>query len=76
MNVWKQFENLLPKDPILVGTVTSHNSGNTSTVSFVSGGTAVVDGQSVAIGLKAFVQSNRIQSEAPDLTLYVFELAG
>jgi len=74
MNIWKQFENLLPKDPLLIGTVITHNTGNTSTVQFPEGGYAVVYGQDVAISSKAFVKSGRIQGLAPSLSYYEFEV--
>ncbi len=74
MNVWKQFENLLPKDPLLIAEVTAFNSGDTCTVTFLGGGTAIVRGQTVAIGNMAFIQNNQIQGEAPDLPDYEFEV--
>lgn len=74
MNVWKQFENLLPKDPLLVATVDSFTSGDTSSVTFPGGGTAIVRGQTVAVGLMAFIQNNQIQGEAPNLPDYEFEV--
>ncbi len=73
-NLWKQFSALLPSDPLLVATVTAHNSDGTSTVQYPGGGTAVVRGQSVAIGAKAFIQSNQIQGAAPDLPLIELEV--
>lgn len=74
MNVWKQFQNLLPKDPVLIATVDSHNIDGTSTVTFLSGGSAIVYGQDVALNSKAFIQTNRIIGDAPDLTHYEFEV--
>lgn len=66
-NIWKQFEQLLPKDPLLIATVASQLSDGTSVVSFPGGGTAIVKGTSVAVGNKAFIQTGRIQGEAPNL---------
>ncbi len=73
-NLWKQFSALLPSDPLLIATVTDHNSDGTSTVTYPGGGTAVVRGQSVAIGNKAFIQNNQIQGEAPALPVYEMEV--
>lgn len=69
-NLARQFADLLPKQPLLVGTVTAHNADGTSTVTLPAGGTLRVQGQSVAVNSSAFVQGGRIQGEAPSLTLY------
>lgn len=69
-NVRAQFDRLLPKDPLLVGTVTSHNADGTSSLTLPGGGTIRVQGQTVAVGDKAFIQSGRVQGEAPNLATY------
>jgi hypothetical protein len=74
MNLWKRFQDLLPKEPLLVATVTAHNSDGTSTVQFPGGGYALVKGQGVAVGLTAYVQGGWIKGEAPELTVYEFEV--
>ena len=73
-NLWKQFQNLLPADPLLIASVTAHNADGTSTVQYPGGGTAIVRGQNVAVGNKAFIRSNQIQGPAPDLPLSEFEV--
>lgn len=73
-NLWKQFSALLPSDPLLIATVQAHNSDGTSTVTYPGGGTAVVRGQSVAVGSKAFIRSNQVQGQAPDLTMIELEV--
>ncbi len=73
-NIWRQFESLLPSDPLLIATVLSYNSDGTSVVQFPGGGTGVVRGQEVAIGSKAFLKSNQIQGLAPDLPVHEFEV--
>ena len=73
-NLWKRFSALLPQDPLLIATVTAQNSDGTSTVTYPGGGSGVVRGQDVTVGSKAYIQSNQIQGEAPDLTLYEFEV--
>ncbi|SDO30105.1 hypothetical protein SAMN04487957_105100 [Halomonas shengliensis] len=67
-NLYRQFLDLIPRDPLLVGEVTSHNSDGTSTLSLPGGGTLRARGQGVAVGLKAFVQAGEVKGEAPDLT--------
>ena len=74
MNIWKQFNGLLPKDPLLVATVAAHNADGTSSVTWPGGGQSIVQGQSVAVGVKAFIQGNRVQGPAPALPLYEFEV--
>ncbi len=74
MNIWKQFENLLPKAPMLIATVTSHMSNDRSAVSFPGGGTAIVLGQTVAVSDKAFIQNNIIQGTAPSLPMHSFDI--
>jgi len=74
-NIWKTFDDLLPKDPLLIGTVTMYAANNTSVVSYLGGGTGVVLGQSVAIGSRAYIQSGKIQDAAPSLgTITSYEI--
>lgn len=74
MNLWKRFQDLLPKEPLLVAQVTAHNADGTSTVQFPGGGTARVKGQTVTVGQHAYIQSGWVRGEAPALTLYEFEV--
>jgi hypothetical protein len=67
-NLYRQFLQLIPRDPLLVGQVTSHHSDGTSTLALPGGGTLRVRGQGVAVGLKAFVQAGEVKGEAPALT--------
>ena len=73
-NLWKRFSELLPQDPLLIATVTAHNSDGTSTVQYPGGGTGIVRGQGVAVAGKAYIQNNQVQGEAPDLPFYEFEV--
>lgn len=67
MNLWKQFEALLPDNRVLIGTVLEHNGDGTSTVELPGARPIRVEGVSVAPGSKAFVQGGRIQGPAPNL---------
>lgn len=69
-NVFRQFQRLLPRDPLLAGEVIAHNSDGTSTVQLPGGGEIRARGQSVAVGTNAYVRSGRIEGEAPDLTVF------
>ena len=74
MNLWKQFQALLPSDPLLIGTIAAHNSDGTSTVNWPGGGQSIARGQAVAVGQKAFVQGGQIQGQAPSLAVFEFEV--
>lgn len=69
-NLLVRFRQLLPKDPLQVGTVTAHNADGTSAIQLDSGDTVRVLGQSVTVGNRAFFQSGRVQGQAPDLPTY------
>lgn len=73
-NPWTAFKKLLPSDPLLVADVLAHNADGTSTVQTPDGATMRVRGQSVAVGLKAFVRGGQIEGEAPSLTTYTVEV--
>ncbi|MEO5378686.1 MAG: hypothetical protein H7832_13015 [Magnetococcus sp. DMHC-6] len=61
---------LLPKRPLRIGTVQSHNVDGTSTLVDASNREFIAQGQGVAINSKAFVQDDRVIGEAPDLPVY------
>lgn len=67
MNVFNKFLALLPGRPLLVGEVIAHNADGTSAIELPGNIVIWVDGQTVAVGLKAFVQDGRVQGQAPDL---------
>ena len=69
-NLFVRFQRLIPQSALYVGTVTAFNADGTSTITLSSGGTIIAQGQDVAIGLKAFVQDERVQGEAPSLTVF------
>ena len=68
-NVFRQFIDLLPARPLLVGTVTA-TDGDVSTVELPGGGVLRARGQA-SVGTKVFVQDGVIQGPAPDLPLFV-----
>lgn len=67
-NIWKQLAALLPGDPLLVGQVIAHNADGTSSVTLPGNQTIRVLGQGVPVGTRAFVQTGRLQGEAPALS--------
>lgn len=66
-NLWRRFKDLLPDDPLLIGTIRSNPGDGTRVVELLDGGTLRASG-SVAVGDKVFVQGGRITGgDAPDL---------
>jgi hypothetical protein len=69
-NVWKQFENLLPKKKQFIGEVTSINSADkTCTVDIVGGGNFVVKGDDVTVGNSYLIEDGEIKREVPGLSV-------
>ena len=74
MNLFKQFQELIPgADPLLVGTVTAVGT-TTTTLSSFAGGMVTVRGTGVAIGKRAFYRAGELAGEAPDLPTYEIEV--
>lgn len=73
-NPWKQLKSLLPDEPLLIGTVSGHLPGDLSSLELLGGGTINARGQSVAVGLKAFVRNGLIEGPAPELTGEIIEV--
>jgi len=73
-NLYRQFLALIPRDPMLVGDITHHNSDGTSTIQLPDGGTLRARGQSVDVGKKAFVQAGEVKGEAPSLSVVTIEV--
>ncbi len=67
-NAWVAFNELLPKQPMLVGELTS-TDGVTSAIALLDAGVVRVRGTG-AIGNKYYIRSGEIVSEAPDLNQY------
>lgn len=74
MNLWRDFEGLLPRDPLLVAQVVALNADGTSTVQFINGSQLRVRGQGVAVGDYAFIRGGEIRGEAPAVVPVVLEV--
>lgn len=72
--IWNGFQNLLPRDPLLVVQVVAHNSDGTSTVEFPNGSQTRVRGQGVAEDSYAFIRGGEIRGEAPAVTPVTLEV--
>ena len=74
MNLFKQFQALIPgADPLLVGTVTA-TTGTSTTLETPGGGVVIVRGGGVAIGQRAFYRGGELVGEAPALPTYEIEV--
>lgn len=65
-NVWKQFAQLLPGAPLLLGTVLADHADGTVTVQLLDGGLLRVTGSSV-VGDRVFVRDGEVIGPAPTL---------
>lgn len=72
-NVWKQFERLLPKQPVTIARVKLIHGDGTSTVQTPAGDLVRVQGELEAETM-AFIQAGRIIGPAPDLPSYSVEV--
>lgn len=66
-NVWQGFKELLPRDPLLVGTL-SNTDGQTSLMTLIDGGVIRVRGTGV-VNQKYYIRAGRIENEAPNLDI-------
>jgi len=67
-SIWREFDGLLPKRPLTIATVISHNADGTSTVEYPGGAQVRVRGQSVDVDSNAFIRDGEIRGQAPDVT--------
>jgi hypothetical protein len=65
-NPWLRLQRLLPKSPMLIGTVVAQNNDQTTDVQPLGGGRITLAGNGFATGTKVFFQDNRIVSQAPN----------
>ncbi len=68
-NVFNRFQQLLPQAVTTVVTITALNGDGTSDATTLGGVAVIVNGESVAVGQKAYIQNDSIVRQAPDLTI-------
>lgn len=66
-NFYKQFKDLIPGDPLLIGEVIEASTGR-ATVQFLDGSLLQVRGTAL-VGQKVYIRGGFIQGEAPSLTV-------
>ena len=69
-NPWKRFQELLPRAARIIGTVSSHNSNGTSTITLRDGIALTVKGQSVDVGRQVLIEAGAVNQEVPNLPVY------
>jgi hypothetical protein len=65
-NVWRQFAQLLPESPLLLGTVLADHADGTVTVQLLDGGLLRVTG-SGTVSDRVFVRDGEVVGPAPTL---------
>lgn len=76
-NLWRQFEDLLPDSPLLLGTVVTHHFDGTVTVELLDGGllrVAVGNSGIGSVGDRVFVRDGRVTGDAPTLPTVEIEI--
>lgn len=73
-NVWRQFLDLLPRQPVTIARVKLIHGDGTSTVQTPAGHLVRVQGDDLALETMAFIQGGRIIDEAPDLPSYSVDI--
>jgi hypothetical protein len=68
-NLWQVFQSMIPKTPLMIVNVVSHNADGTSTVATPDGSEFKVIGTGVAIAGAAYIKGGNIIGEAPKLTV-------
>lgn len=72
-NLFQELIDLLPKTPLLVGTVAAVHSDGTATVTLLGGGQVRVRGNRT-VGTQVFVKDGVIDTDAPVLPYAVIEV--
>ena len=70
-NIWRQFQDLLPDSPLLIGVIQAVNTDGTATVSILDGGyvraSIPPSGTGFAASARVFVRGTAITALAPTL---------
>ena len=68
-NVFNRFQALLPQATTTVVTIDVVNADGTSRATTLNGVSVLVNGNSVPVGQKAYIQGDAILRQAPDLPI-------
>lgn len=72
-NPWRQFMDLLPDSPLLIGTVTATHTDDAVTVELLDGGSLRVRGTNTS-GERVFVRDGEVVGPAPPLPAIDIEI--
>lgn len=72
MSIYKKFLDLLPKQPLQIGLVTSV-TGGVATLTLPDGGTTQARGEAT-VGQRVYFRGGAIEGQAPTLPLEVIDL--
>ncbi|AXV82226.1 hypothetical protein [Ralstonia solanacearum] len=72
-NLWRQFEDLLPDAPLLIGTVVTRHVDDTVSVQLLGGGLVRVTGAGEP-GDRLFVRGTEVVGSAPTLPTIDIEI--
>ena len=78
-NIWRQFQDLLPDSPLLIGVIQAVNTDGTATVSILDGGfvRALIppSGTGFTASVRVFVRGGEITALAPSLAPVTIDIA-
>jgi hypothetical protein len=73
VNIWRRFADLLPGDPLLIGTVTAAEADGAWAVT-LPGGAIIKARGDAALAQTVFVRSGIIEGQAPALSVVEIEV--
>ncbi|WP_428243016.1 hypothetical protein [Gynuella sp.] len=74
VNPWVSFQQVIDKSAQSVVTISANNGDGTSTATTASGGTIIVEGESVSAGSQALIKDGRVIRQVPSLTTGTVEI--
>lgn len=74
LNPWREFQGLLPAQPLLVAEVIAVHVDGTSTLEMPDGSQFRARGDTLSAGAFAFVQGGEIRGEAPGVVVVPLEV--
>ena len=73
-NLWKRFQQLIPRTNLIIVTVVSNNGNGTSTVQNAQGQQYLVRGEEFIPTTKVFISDGGMDGQAPTLTQQDYEV--
>jgi len=74
MNVYRQLIDLLPQDPVRVGTIAAVHADSTVTVTYPGGGQQRARAEGYSVADTVFIQSGEVRGPAPALSAVTIEV--